>query len=62
MDIDINTLSEGSRRFLLYKTNEWNCSPSQAYARILDERASKDLPKIEKRIAAGKGEPTTATS
>ena len=43
IEFDLKQLSEGSTRFLMLKANEWKCTPSEALARILDDRAKRAL-------------------
>lgn len=65
IDFNIKDLSPTAQRLVLYRANQWDCSPAAAFLRIVEERASRELPKIDKAIAAraaGKGETATATA
>lgn len=52
IDFDLETLSPRAQKLLLMKSNEWKCTPSEAFARILDERAKKEKVKAEEKEAA----------
>lgn len=41
IDFDLDQLTPRGQKLLLMKSNEWKCTPSEAFARILDEVAKK---------------------
>ncbi len=54
IDFDLDQLTPRAQKLLLMKSNEWRCTPSEAFARILDQLAAKA------KITAD--EPTEATA
>lgn len=41
LEFEIEKLSERARALLLLKANQWQCSPSEALARLLDSAAQR---------------------
>jgi len=41
IDFDLNTLTERGRMLLLQRANQWQCTPAQAMARLLEDVAKK---------------------
>lgn len=48
LEFDSNDWPEKVVRMILWKSNEWDCSPNDALRRVLEEKADKE----EKRIRA----------
>jgi hypothetical protein len=42
IEFDISKLSDRARRVLLIRANQWVCTPAEALARILEDRAKRD--------------------
>ena len=52
IDFDLNILTERGRMLLLQRANQWQCTPTQAMARILEAVAKKaKLPAHPKEAA-----------
>ena len=51
IDFDLNDFTERGRMLLLQRANQWNCTPAQAMARILDAVAKKAKLPNEKEAA-----------
>ncbi|MBP6785327.1 MAG: hypothetical protein KA152_16140 [Verrucomicrobiales bacterium] len=47
IDFDLDQLTARGQKLLLMKSNEWKCTPSEAFARILDLAAKKAGVKAE---------------
>jgi len=41
IEFDLDEMTERGRKLLLMKANEWNCTPSQAMARLMDAAAKR---------------------
>ena len=48
IDFDLDQLTARGQKLLLMKSNEWKCTPSEAFARILDLAAKKAGVKAER--------------
>jgi hypothetical protein len=45
LELDLNALSESSRNRIIVWADRWNCTPSQAAARLLDAAAKRRKPR-----------------
>jgi hypothetical protein len=45
LELDLDALSETSRNSIIVWANRWNCTPSEAAARLLDAAAKKRKPR-----------------
>lgn len=52
IDFDLDQLSPRAQKLLLMRSNQWGCTPSEAFARILDEQAKREKVKAEEKEAA----------
>ena len=52
IDFDLDQLTPRGQKLLLMRSNEWRCTPSEAFARILDEVAKREKVKVEEREVA----------
>jgi|GEM_PF-2381623 len=41
IEFDLDEMTEKGRKLLLMRANEWQCTPTQAMARVLDEAAKR---------------------
>lgn len=41
IEFDLDEMTDRGRKLLLMKSNEWQCTPSQAMARLMDEAAKR---------------------
>ncbi len=41
LEFELDHLTERGRKLLLLRANEWNCSPSEALVRLLEEAAKR---------------------
>lgn len=41
IEFDLDQFTERGRKLLLMRANQWQCTPAEAMARILDEDARK---------------------
>ena len=52
IDFDLDQLTARAQKLLLMKSNEWKCTPSEAFARILDQLAKKAKITTTEEVAA----------
>lgn len=41
IEFDLDEMTDRGRKLLLMKANEWQCTPSQAMSRLVDEAAKR---------------------